>query len=423
MLTTTSIASDTPFVTPDSWLDRYCTIARHRRFPMSYHLLTGIWVLSTIMGRRCRIALPECNLYPPISILLIGESGVGKSAASKMGWAVLKSAKLQAPFPLFLEQGYNWNPAALITQWVKWQLDDPDKARGPGAGEPLEGTIFNKECGTLFQKSTGHEHATNFLIEAHEHDTMNDLTVSKGLRLVYDVTVSFCFNTTISDMRASVDANVFSGGLMHRLLIAHELDRPTWDTNWTFPEQALRDLSTTAIAIRDGVPEKGTADLDIASDVRLRYGAIQNRAEDDPMDMMCLKGFWNRFAGMAMKLAAVRAFSDSRYDVTVEDIDAADHLLRKFIYPPLVELIMELSARPKQKLLYAIADDVYARGRYGHSTMWLLRRLGVDATGGDKLITQMVQMGLIYPSSNGNWDRYYRTPAWAAAGEEPPKKE
>ncbi len=410
MIEVTGIQDPTDFTGKDTWLDRYCQAASHARFPMSYHLLSGLFALTTTVGRNCRIKLPGFILWPPISVLLIGESGSGKTKSLKIARSLLHSVKMNTSDPIFLCHEDDWTPSGLIDQWQQWQRKDE-----PGFQHPLEGAYTCDEAGTVLKKSTGKEGAANFLINVLEHEDINRTTASRGRRSVEDICLAFGLTTTVADMRDSLSAEIFSGGFMHRFMIAHEISKPLTDADGDVPEEDLRDLATEALDIRENAPD----DMEIPPAVLREFKSMENRAESRTFPMACMRGFWNRFPGYSVKLGVARALSDHRYTVTVEDLEAGAALVQGFLYSPLEELVEEISSGAKQKLMYKISDDLLAAGAGGLTSVQIERKIGPMAgKGGQQFLDYMQRVGLMYPGMNGNSDRWYRLQGWSVGGDD-----
>ncbi len=406
MIEATNITDHQMFTGADNWLDRYVQAAKHARFPLSYHLLSGIFALTTTIGRRGRIKLPGFVLWPPVSVLLIGESGTGKTKSLKIAREVLQLVKQNIQDPFFIMHEDDWTPSGLIDQWRIWQSQGE-----PGFNRPLEGAYTCDEAGTVLKKSTGKEGAANFLINTLEHDNLARTTASRGRRVVQDICIAFGLTTTVSDMRDSLSGEIFAGGFMHRFMISHEIEKPSWgESDGDVPEEVKRELALEALAIREDCPD----DMEIQAATLLAFEALENKSEARHFPLACMRGFWNRFPGYAMKLGAARALSDHRYSITVEDLEAGERLVEEFLYKPLVELVEEISSSPKQKLMYKISDDLYAAGPAGLSVIEVERKVGpISGKGGAQFIDHMQRIGLMFAGLI-HTERWYRLEGWAA---------
>jgi len=410
MIEVTGIENWKMFTGEDTWLDRYCQAAHHARFPMSYHLLSGIFALTTAVGRRARIKLPGFVLWPPVSVLLIGESGAGKTKSLKIAREVLHAVKNNTQDPFYLCHEGDWTPSGLIDLWRLYQSQG-----NPGFNVPLEGAYTCDEAGTVLKKATGKEGAANFLINILEHEDYTTTTASRGRRVVSDIALGFGLTTTVSDLRESLSADIFSGGFMHRFMIAHEIKKPNYNSDGDVPEDLKRDLATEALDIRANAPDN----IKIPEGTLIEFRAMENRSEERCFPMACLHGFWNRFPGYAVKLGVARALSDHRDTVTPDDLRAGEALVEKFLYGPLAELVEEISAGAKQKEMYRISDDLYAAGPEGLTSIQVEKKIGPMSTKAIEQFTgYMVRIGLMYGGRNGNSDRWFRLPGWAGGGDD-----
>jgi len=397
MIRSTGIVDHRTFTSEDTWLDRYCTITRRTRFPVSFHLLCGIFAMTAVVGRRCRLDLPDVALYPPFSIILIGTSGVGKSKSMNHALKILNYVATHGGFPFFVADELSGTPSGLINRWVKWQREGE-----PGDGAPLEGAYTCDEMGALVAPITGSENVDKFLMKSLEQDRIEHTTASKGTRIIRQMTISFGFCTTIIDLRKKMDATSFADGFMHRFLIAYERVKPDTDSG-NITDKEVHDLAEEAIAIREGAPNVMTIPPATWEYVK----ALKNLTEEKTYSVAGLSGFWNRYPGYAAKLGAARALSDGRYELTIEDVDAGLALIDNFLYPPLEELVNELSAPPKMRVMWSIADDLMVAGREGMDDSDVKMRTGiVSARGQRDFIEGMLAFKIGFRHSNGRWYRF-----------------
>lgn len=401
MLAVTGITDHRVFAPEGSWLDRYCTAMAVTRFPTSYQLSCGLFALTTVVGRRARMRRGGYQLYPPLSVILLGTSGVGKSRSMSGARKVIEAALEGTDIPFLVDHSWKWTPSGLIEQWAKWQR------RGkPGEHAPLEGAYTTDELGALLERSTGTENAPRFFINVLEHDGFTDTTRGRGRVEIKRVGVGFGLCATLKDLRASVPAHLFASGLMHRFLITHERVRPETDES-DLDDGALYALGQEALQIRDDAPE----DMLMEEGVDQYLRQLQNRAEQRKCSSD-LQGFWNRFSPWCLKLGMARAISDSRWAVSRDDVVAGEDLMLRFVYNPLERLVEELAAGPRMAKLYELQEDLHCAGRGGLPRVTVLRKMATgDKRQTEDALGQLLSLELGYTGRSG---RYYATQEWAS---------
>jgi len=387
-----------PDVYAVGWLSRYCKALKCTRCPSSFILLTGMWAFSTLMGRRMSVVRNGYRLYPPISILLLGDSGVGKSHALRQARRLIETAVMtNEDMSHFLQMhATKFSPRGLSDAWKKHQQEDH-----PGFNKPLEGAVSANELKAILNKrSTGSENTPQWIIDVLEHDDMTDWTGYKGRTHVRAITVAMAFCSTLDDLYEIITVNEFTGGFMHRFLVVHETKKTAAaevDIDW----EVLNELAMEALEIRNNVIR-----MEVDRDASLDLDVLRNLAETRPRASRRLSGFWNRFDGIIAKLAMVRALSDGRSNVMRKDVEASRVLLEEYIYRSLVPLVEELGASPKMRELFAIADDLHAAGEEGILKSTLQKRMpAVSVSGQADLLSVMENCGLVYfnPRRDRGW--------------------
>lgn len=408
LIETTGIDNHSEFTV--GWLNRYCEAVSHTRFPPSFHVLCGLFALSSIVGRRARIVRPSYTLYPPISILLLGLSGVGKSQSLKLARRVIElacSCDLEFKARFHCLHAHKFSPRGLMDYWAKWQAE---QASDGNATPPIEGTVTVNELSAILTSTTGNENAAQWIIDVLEHDEISAFTGYRGRTLVHDVTVAFGMCAPLDELRETVTVRQFANGFMHRFLVAHETKKPEHMDESRVDFRALNDLAIEAFEIRDAAPD--TLIFDAGADALLRAQA--NRAEGKSYTTVYLSGFWNRFEGMCAKVAGVRALSDHRSIVTAEDVKAARLLIEERLYPPLATLVDELSMGRKMADIFRIADDLYFAGPDGMEALTLKRKIPATTIRAQAdLISLIKKFGLLYERKG----RFYRLKEWAEDGD------
>lgn len=385
------------------WLRRYVEVTESSRFPVSFRALTGINTLSSLVGRKAAIISGNFILYPPVSILLLGLSGVGKSKTMQLGRQVAASAVGDGRAGFFLHTASNFTPAGLMEFWRGMQEEH-------NVGT-LEGIVYINEASAILTSRTGSETVSQWMIDILEHSgTVTDFTKSAGKREISGVTVSFAMASTVDYLRKAISVDQFAGGFMHRFLIAHETKRPLSEEG-EVEQEAIEGLAQEAAQIADEAPEV----MKVSPEARVRIRGIVGRSEDRVLESAHLSGFWNRLGMMTLKLAGIFALSDEREEISDSDVERAETILTGFIYKPLAALVREMEAPGKKVDLYRLADDLFFRGEKGMLLDEFTKRLPTHArAAGQEMLDFMESSGLLAYSRSRK--KVFRLKAWAEKG-------
>lgn len=370
------------------WLRRYIDIYSRTRFPVSYQALCGIWALSTVVGRKAVIEQPGFRMFPPQNIMLFGDSGVGKSMSLEKAYDLVDQIIIQEERPeFFLSDSVEITEAGLHHGWAKMQSD-------LGIGF-IEGAMMSDEIKGILTKRTGTENMQLYLMKCAAQKNVDLTTKTDGKVIVRNVTVGFAFCSSIQFLRQTISADDFGGGFMHRFLCAHETQKQRMHAATEPTDQEKASLAEDARAIWANAP----TEMAISKAVMNRVRAIESVAEDRPLVNKHLKGFWQRFAGFSLKIAGILALSDSidsgDFEITTEHLDTAEQWIRRSLYPPLEELVVEMGKSDAEKRVMDVGDDLFAAGIEGIPMSLMLRMLpGATRKAKQEALGLLTEMGM-----------------------------
>jgi len=310
--------------------------------------LCAIFALGSIVGRRAFVRRATFRLYPPTSILLLGQSGVGKSQSLRLSARVVAAASRDLSG--FVTGHGHFTTSGLASHWIKIQEE--------GGLEAIEGIHVMDELSALLKETTGNENFVRWIIGALEHEDIEATTKSDGRKRLHNVTVAFGFGTTLAYLRETISVHQFGGGFMHRFVIANASNLEDRDEA-IIGDDEIEVLGREAMAIRRQAP----AEMAIEPAANSQLRAYRRQAEDSPHGD--LDGFWNRYEGTLARLGMLLALSENRGIVVREDVARAERLVRLYLYPPLEALVRELAAGPGRVHLYSVAETITRAGDQG----------------------------------------------------------
>lgn len=387
------------------WLGRYVDGVGRNRIPNSFHLLSGMLTLGAVVGRKARIARSTYEMWPAVSILLLGSSGVGKSQSLGLARRVMKAAtKTQ----LGMEPRLGWfdGTGAFTSRGMMQQWAEIQKSEGT---EWIEGMHVEGEIANIVTQRKGNELISTWLIQALEHQDMVDYTGLYGKMEVKGLTVGFGLGSTVEYLRRALSPDEFAGGFMHRFLIAYELNPDRTHEERTVDSSVIERLAQELREIREWAP----ADIAV-TDAATRRLSLLHKQEKFYSNHR-LAGFWNRYDSLTLRIAQVLVIAQMKDTVGVEELELADELLRNHLYPPLEWILEQVSANWQKKELLDVADSLRSAGPKGWTMQQLLRKLGKGANGSMDAIVAMEEQGLLHR----NGSRVFRFKAWSNPEEDP----
>jgi hypothetical protein len=192
-----------PSIIPaDSALRDWITALSIAETPVSYQVLTGLACIGAALKRSCYIYSGNWNVYPTVSILLVGPSGIGKDTAINEAEKVLKL--------IGHPRVYGTTSEALTDQML-------------GLGDPAACYIPAPEisalCGSKDYQTGIIQVLTDVLSQKETHDCS---TKSNKNQIITRPTVTMMAGSTEEWLHKSMPEGSLEGGWWPRFLISCE---------------------------------------------------------------------------------------------------------------------------------------------------------------------------------------------------------
>ena len=383
-----------PGIYAPGWLGDYLSVCGGNRVPGSFHLLSAMCALGTTVGRSGAVARSSFTLFPPQSILLLGNSGVGKSQALRLMRGVISRATVMkagfTPRPTFYLGSGTLTPRGLMQDWLEQQ--------STASLDFIEGVHVEGEIANLITARKGTENLTTWMIQVLEHDVVEDRTGTYGIVRIGGVTTCFALGSTLEYLRKSITADEFAGGFMHRFLLAYEEEQDYGKVEVKPDAKDLEDLSMALRRIHENAPKY----LTISPGAETRLELLHNRQTF--YSNHYLSGFWNRYDALVLKVAQLFTLASREKIITKESVVLADRLFSEHLYDPLAGVIDQVSSSKEHKHLLAVSDSLKSAGPNGWNTATLLNKLGL---GGSykalDALTHMEETSMIFRKGNTRW--------------------
>ena len=264
------------------------------------------------------------------------------------------------------------------------------------AAAHLEGIVLIDEFSSVITARTGTEINVGFFLKAADMKTASDETGERGDQTLLFPTFGAVVASSMGMLRPAANFDQFVGGLMYRFIVVHEMD-PTPELGQDPDPDAIEELADRALEIRLAAP----AELGLTDDARSmlrRYRHLGiGRAPNHH-----LLGFWQRLDGFILKLAMSRCISEARFEITEDDVTSCHKLLVDHLFPPMAEVVAELSTGKEKAAILGAVDSLYLMGERGmsyHDFCNALPHTTVRAT--EASITWLKERGFIHPGKRG----------------------
>lgn len=195
---------------PGGILESYLEYSIHQESPTDFHLWTCISLIAAAMGRQTFCSMGMWSTYPPMYIILVGESAIThKSTAIKMGLKPFREALPEVPL---LSQ--KMSPAALIHTMSGLCAEDQ-------LGR-AEAYLESSELANLIGNSKMDDELLKLLTEFWDAPShFSYATMARGVEKLEDVCLNLLGGSTPVWLRSSVPESALEGGFFSRLLLIH----------------------------------------------------------------------------------------------------------------------------------------------------------------------------------------------------------
>lgn len=274
--------------------------------PVSYDLLCGAAVLSLALKRDVWVDQEMWKVYPAMSVMLVGPSGVGKNTA--IGAAKEIAKLLEVPII-----GGN-TIEALVDQVQR-------------CGNPASCLITAEELADMIGKKDYQQGLISGITDLLDTKDFKDISLKSSSRRIQAPTVGFMCGSTPLWLHSMLPKDSMGGGFYGRFLVAAEKEAKRFTSltkrlpkaDRDAAKEALGNFNTTAICVRDFCRGKGELEFSkAASDLyhnwyAVRHGQFSALAND----------YAHRSRDHAIRLALVSAVSCLRSTIEEEDVHFA----------------------------------------------------------------------------------------------------
>lgn len=208
-----------------NWIDIYVDYARDGFCPDSFHLWTGLSILSGALERKVWIKEGLIQHYPNTFVLLVANPGVGKSTAIKRGTSLLEDIKLIDP-NLKVMSGL-MTQAGLMSEMKTFKMID---IRGKGVPMTSGYYYASEASDSGLQNLSGDFNAT--VTALYDCDDQYRKRLKNEEYTFPNPSLCILAGSTFDFLKNLVNQNSVMGGLASRFLYVVERERPEHVSTW-----------------------------------------------------------------------------------------------------------------------------------------------------------------------------------------------
>ena len=213
---------DRRLIPKDSALNLFVDALSITEVPVSYQVLSGLSAIGACLKRNVWVNQVDWKVYPNLSILLIGPSGIGKDTSINAAMEMIRATEA---VPIL---------GGKTIEALKAQMVDLGKpAACVFAAAELTAFLGGKD----YQKSIVQE-LTDLL---SSNEACDVTTKSEGKKVIMQPTLTFFGGSTEAWLGKSMPDGAFEGGFIGRFILTCE-DRPARNIAWVGYDNDREDI-------------------------------------------------------------------------------------------------------------------------------------------------------------------------------------
>jgi len=209
---------------PDGIVKKYIDYTAKSEPPISYHLFCCLAMIGATLGRRVFFDMAHFRIYPPLGVILVGESGLKKTTATDIAIDFLR------------EGGYTQIYAEKCTPEY---LADSMK-------DFAQGVIYAPEMSVFLGRQRYMEGAVQLIARLLDCPKVLELgTIVRKSRVLREVAVTTLFCSVPIWLVSGCSEDIFTGGFMARHLIVMQYGSSRVERRPTIGDPGLRNSILT----------------------------------------------------------------------------------------------------------------------------------------------------------------------------------
>src|SRR5258707_966526 len=192
-------------VPPGGFYDRYCTFTERSEAPLAYHLFCALVAIGATMGRRVWFDMGIYQLFPNLSVIVLGPSGIKKTSAANISLGILQ----------FIDQVKVYSEKLTPEQLVE------------SMKETAQGLVYAPEMAVFLGRQRYMEGIIPLLTRLMDCPTVwSSETIGRGKSTLHDVAISSLMCSTPDWFISNMPEDIFGGGFIARNIMVVQWDSP-----------------------------------------------------------------------------------------------------------------------------------------------------------------------------------------------------
>lgn len=193
------------FIPRGGYLEDYLTYTKNSEAPLAYHLFCALMAVGLVIGRKVHFQMGYYRLYPPLCVIILGPSGLRKTAAANIMMSIINESELATVYPEKL------TPEVLISALEK---------NG-------QGLIYAPELAAFLGRQKYLEGLVPLLTRLQDcPDILVTETIGRGKVTLHDTAASVLMCSTPDWFMGNTPADTFGGGFVARHILIMQADSP-----------------------------------------------------------------------------------------------------------------------------------------------------------------------------------------------------
>ena len=353
-----------------SFLDLYLEYTADQESPDSFHLWTGLTVLSAAMGRKCFLSKGYYRLFPNLFVVLVaGAAKCRKSTAINLGVVSPDGERLFENIPTTKVVSGKITPEKFIREIADAQTTTDSNGHSSLMCPAI--LVHSSELSVFLTKQSYGEPLIHILTDLYDCPKVwENKTKNKGIDRLEDVFMSILAATTPDGVAKGIPPSALNEGFASRVIWVFEDD--------TNRENALPELTTRQsdlAKILKGMLEQRAAlegEFTLSPEAKQAYKIWYHHHINTPPPDKFLEGVWARKHDHLLRLGMILAGNYMQTVIEPEHLDAGMSILAN-VEKNVSGAFTSLGAKDSTLFLSRTQSFLAAAGRIRDSE--LLRRI------------------------------------------------
>lgn len=302
-----------------TFLHHYLEYMSPLETPLAYDFWTGMWLLSTAVGRRIVVNRPAAPVFLNLYVVLCADAGTTrKSTAVRRGEAVYRAA------------GFDQSALTVTGNTTPERLLDGLATR-TAEGHAAECNIVVSELVTVLGKEQYNIAMPGLLTDLYDSPSYREIgRIKSGAAVIRDVCVTFFAASTPSWLVRAINPDVIEGGFTSRCLFVIEERRKrlvAWPSVNPQHDTLMPRLTELLLRVRRQSERWATKGICLTDNALARFVRwYENRTESDGTDPF-IASFEAREDHHILRCAGLLAVNDDCFVIEVRHIEHAIRII------------------------------------------------------------------------------------------------